>query len=369
MQTIKTNQLTPGTKKTLKERLLSSIFIAIFFIVLFVLGILADDVNNWSPLNQLGREICMWILLIYLLPIIFISCYEIKNVFFKNKIIPYFFILLNVLMLVYAPTLVYLLKYYYWASNSNILPFATNINTINSITNIFAIVLASAIFITVIINTCLLWAIRNITFKNWLILNLIVGLTAGFFIGTYFFLFVRGWLSLLWLMLIVFGSDSFAYFGGILFGKHQMAKNISPKKTWEGFAIGQVITVVLALLILFGFSKIPHTPNVANQIMGIQFEHYPISFENNIFFKYPVVWWIVMVFITIILSVSSVLGDLMFSLFKRKFNIKDYGSLIPGHGGILDRIDSHSVVISLYFILSFFIALFANTIVFFPILA
>lgn len=369
MQTIKTNQLTPGTKKTLKERLLSSIFIAIFFIVLFVLGILADDVNNWSPLNQLGREICMWILLIYLLPIIFISCYEIKNVFFKNKIIPYFFILFNVLMLVYAPTLVYLLKYYYWYSNTNILPFATNINTINSITNIFAIVLASAIFITVIINTCLLWAIRNITFKNWLILNLIVGLTAGFFIGTYFFLFVRGWLSLLWLMLIVFGSDSFAYFGGILFGKHQMAKNISPKKTWEGFAIGQVITVVLALLILFGFSKIPHTPNVANQIMGIQFEHYPISFENNIFFKYPIVWWIVMVFITIILSVSSVLGDLMFSLFKRKFNIKDYGSLIPGHGGILDRIDSHSVVISLYFILSFFIALFANTIVFFPISA
>ncbi|MBR2651770.1 phosphatidate cytidylyltransferase [bacterium] len=93
-------------------------------------------------------------------------------------------------------------------------------------------------------------------------------------------------------MLIVFGTDSFAYFGGLLFGKHQMAKNISPKKTWEGFGIGQVITIILAMLILFGFSKINHDPNVAEQIMGVQFEQ-PLSnathqlSTSNTFYVHP----------------------------------------------------------------------------------
>ena len=374
---IKHNELTPNAKRTLKERLLSSIFIALFFIVLFVLGILADNVNNWSPIKPLlGRQICMWILLVFLLPVIFISCYEIKNVFFKTKIIPFIFILLTNIILIYAPTFVYILKYYGYQIADH-LDFASTIDVLNSVTNVFSIVLACGVGLMVMTNTLLLWITKNINFKNWLILNLLTGFVSGFYIGVYFFLFVRGWLSLLWLMLIVFGTDSFAYFGGLLFGKHQMAKNISPKKTWEGFGIGQVITIILAMLILFGFSKINHDPNVAEQIMGVQFEQQLPNVTNldlfnihqlstlNTFYVHPWVWWIVMVFITIILSVSSVLGDLMFSFFKRKYDIKDYGALIPGHGGILDRIDSHSVVISLYFILSFLIALFAHTVVFF----
>ena len=272
------------------------------------------------------------------------------------------FLCWTALLLHFPISYVYFLKYYGYIS----IEIGNRINQLNTVTNIFAIVLGCSILLTVIINTLLLWINHEMTFKNWIILNLIVGVTSGFFLSSLFFLFTRGWLVLLWLMLIVIGCDSFSYFGGLLFGRHKMAPKISPKKTWEGFAIGQIITAGLALLILFSFSYIKHEPDVLKQIMGIQFQHITNSgIQNGSFNHNTVQWWILMTFVTIILSLLSVFGDLSFSWFKRKYRIKDYGYLIPGHGGIIDRIDSHSVVISFYFVLSFVIALFANTIVFF----
>lgn len=357
------NKISNSNKKTMKERLLSSIFIASFFIFLFLFGILSDKTNNWSPItNPIIVTAFGWVLLIYLLPFIFIVAREINNIFFKFNKISYLLILSCSIILIYAPTMVYFLKYYGYIS----IEIGNRINQLNTVTNIFAIVLGCSILLTVIINTLLLWINHEMTFKNWIILNLIVGVTSGFFLSSLFFLFTRGWLVLLWLMLIVIDCDSFSYFGGLLFGRHKMAPKISPKKTWEGFAIGQIITVGLALLILFSFSYIKHEPDVLKQIMGIQFQHITNSgIQNGSFNHNTVQWWILMTFVTIILSLLSVFGDLSFSWFKRKYRIKDYGYLIPGHGGIIDRIDSHSVVISFYFVLSFVIALFANTIVFF----
>lgn len=363
MRNIKANTLSTSAKNSMKQRLLSSIYIASFFLVLFVLGILADNVNNWSPISNLtGREICAWLLLIYLLPILYISCKEINNIFFKFNKLTQALITLSSLLLVYAPTLIYFLKYYMHISFILLDP---TIGKINTVTNIFTITLACAIVFTVIVNSIILTVYKHLTFKNWVILNLLVGVSSGFYLGIFFFLFTRGWIPLLWLMLIVFGSDSFSYFGGILFGKHQMAKNISPKKTWEGFIIGQSLTVLSGMLILFAFSFIKHEPNVLQQIMGVQFRRFDGDSLVDGFNHDTPQWWISMFFITMGLSLISVFGDLTFSWFKRKYHIKDYGSLIPGHGGILDRIDSHSVVISAYFVLSFFLALFAQTVVFF----
>lgn len=360
---LKTNKLNNNIKKTMKQRIFSSVFIVSFFVLLFVLGFLADNVNGWSPLPEAGKEICAWLLLIYLLPAIIICGYEINNVFFKFNWYTRIIIMFEMLLLVYGPTLVYFLKYYHDISSIEIVG---NINQLNTVTNIFSIILAVAILITVILNTIMLFFAKMNTFKNWVILNLLVGVVSGFYLGSLFFLLVRGWLTLIWLMLIVIGSDSFSYFGGILFGKNQMAKNISPKKTWEGFAIGQIITIISALLILFGFSFIQHNPNVLKQIMGVQFNVIINGqLQENVLVSDSKAWWAWMVIITIGLSLLSVFGDLAFSWFKRKYRIKDYGNLIPGHGGIIDRIDSHSVVISFYFVLNFFIALFANTVVFF----
>lgn len=359
---IKTNKLSLSVKQSMKQRSLSAIFIAIFFIILFILGVLADNINNWSPLPIIGRQICGWILLVFLLPFVFITSKEINSIFFRFNKFSFMLIVFSSVTLIYAPTLIYFLKYYDYVTS---IELGFKINQLNTVTNIFCICLAAAILLTIIINSILLNIYSVFTFKNWIILNLLCGLVNGFFLGTYFFLLTRGWLSLLWLLLIVVGTDSFSYFGGMIFGKRKMAPKISPKKTWEGFIIGQVITVTCAMLILFGFSFINHWPNVLQQIMGVQFRHYINGILVDGFSSKSWLWWFSMFFITIGLSILSVLGDLMYSWFKRKYHIKDYGTTIPGHGGIIDRIDSHSVVISGYFVLSFFLALFANTVVFF----
>ena len=113
---------------------------------------------------------------------------------------------------------------------------------------------------------------------------------------------------LVWLIVITaFGTDIMAYFTGFAFGKHKLCPNISPKKTIEG-AIGGVLGSVI-LSGLFGYYV---TPDVFVHCLIIGF----------------------------LGGIVSQFGDLTASIFKRKMGIKDYGNLIPGHGGILDRFDS-----------------------------
>jgi len=124
-----------------------------------------------------------------------------------------------------------------------------------------------------------------------------------------------------WLFALIWSSDSFAYFTGKLFGKHKMAPTISPKKTWEGFAGGVLLTLILAYFIE---SSLP-------QLRGN---------------------WIV---VGLLVSVFAPLGDLVESQLKRNFNVKDSGFLIPGHGGVLDRLDSFMIcapIVYLYFLLT-----------------
>lgn len=113
---------------------------------------------------------------------------------------------------------------------------------------------------------------------------------------------------LVWLILLsAFGADTFAYFSGVFLGKHKMCPNLSPKKTWEG-AIGGIIGSGLVCGI-FGF----------------------------FFFREIMIHCVI---IGLIGAPISMCGDLTASAYKRKMGIKDYGNLIPGHGGIMDRFDS-----------------------------
>lgn len=111
---------------------------------------------------------------------------------------------------------------------------------------------------------------------------------------------------------IAFSSDGGAYFIGIAFGKHKLAPVISPKKTVEGL-VGGIICSVVATII---YSLV------------LQF-----AFHMTVNYFYAVVFGVVG-------SLAATFGDLCFSVIKRQTGIKDYGNLIPGHGGVLDRFDS-----------------------------
>ena len=113
--------------------------------------------------------------------------------------------------------------------------------------------------------------------------------------------------------------DTLAYFGGRKFGKRKFLKNISPNKTLEGFIIA-IGTVPIVFTILFSF--ITNLPTLSLFI------------------------------IFLITSLFSVLGDAAASLFKRVAGVKDSSNLIPGHGGVFDRIDSHLAAIPLFILVS-----------------
>lgn len=118
----------------------------------------------------------------------------------------------------------------------------------------------------------------------------------------------QGWQWTLFLFLIVFATDTAAYFGGRAFGRSPFAPTISPKKTWEGALIGWAYATFLAVG-LARFLQLP-VPPVAALLLGL------------------------------VTSVVSTIGDLTMSYVKRQGHVKDASHLIPGHGGILDRLDS-----------------------------
>ncbi len=120
------------------------------------------------------------------------------------------------------------------------------------------------------------------------------------------------------IFIIIWASDSFAYLFGKYFGKHKLAEKISPKKTIEGFAGGLIGSLVTALIIYYSG-------------WDMNFKLYPF------------------LFMSLIIVIFGTFGDLLESRFKRLAGVKDSGNVIPGHGGILDRLDSFILAVPFVF--------------------
>lgn len=118
------------------------------------------------------------------------------------------------------------------------------------------------------------------------------------------------------MMLMIWGADTGAYFAGRAFGRHKLAPRVSPGKTWEGVAGGALLAVGIALV-------------------------------GTIWLE-PVGGYVAFLLLVIATVMISILGDLAESLFKRVVNLKDSGGLLPGHGGVMDRIDSMTAAAPLF---------------------
>lgn len=114
---------------------------------------------------------------------------------------------------------------------------------------------------------------------------------------------------LLFMLLIIWLADTAAFVSGRLWGQHLLAPTLSPKKTWEGFIIGLLFTFFAAMLTFYFFQGVK--PTLAQMCL-----------------------------LVLLTSLAAVAGDLFESQLKRLRGLKDSGQLLPGHGGILDRIDS-----------------------------
>jgi len=116
----------------------------------------------------------------------------------------------------------------------------------------------------------------------------------------------RGWLGILMILLMAISNDTFGYIAGVNWGRHPMAPKISPKKSWEGLAgsiIGSALVAIVTLIIV----------------------------------GQP--WWYGLL-VAPVMVVASTAGDLMESVVKRRLGVKDMSNILPGHGGMMDRLDS-----------------------------
>ena len=141
-------------------------------------------------------------------------------------------------------------------------------------------------------------------------IGIVIGLSLSLLVFPHL-LYVResafGIKALVYLVVLTELNDVFQYFMGKLFGNHKVMPKISPNKTWEGVVGGVGLTIVLSIIL--GYFLLPFTI-------------------------------LIQVILGIVLGVAGFFGDVFMSLLKRKANVKDTGTLLPGHGGLMDRMDS-----------------------------
>ena len=163
---------------------------------------------------------------------------------------------------------------------------------------------------------------------------------------------------ILYMFLITTLTDVFAYVVGSLIGKHKMCPHISPHKSWEGALGGTLIATIFGTLYAMYYGKLfgsSFGPEAATTLL-----HDAVFINANFLARLNGVEKTFILFsLTLFTSIVSQLGDLVASKLKRTYGLKDYGNIFPGHGGVLDRLDS--ALFASMFLLTIFTILFRIT--------
>ncbi len=354
---LKINNINVNQKQVFWNRFLMAFFIFLYWMLILIVCLISDNSLNdeWyinlsknDTLNQKYKGIFAYLFIVLLVPFICGAVYEVNKLFFgaySKK--TFIFMLIGILTLCILPNFTFITKFYYFTpitgSSGPLNPDATS--NLFTVFTLFTMTLLIGFIILLSILTYLIVDYGLLDLKSVLlffILNAVVGF--GFFaIG--FIGLLKSWLVLFFVLSVSGFTDVFAYLSGLLFGKTQMSKVISPKKTWEGFFIGLFVTILASLLLIYFISFGDSTHNTIQDIV-----HVPSIYENDIG------RWSFLIFLVIGISLISTIGDLAFSFLKREYLIKDYGTLFKNHGGVLDRFDSLLFAFTLYTLLLFFLS-------------
>ncbi len=316
MKKIERNQLSPEIKNSLKKRIITALVFAAIAIPCVVFG--------------------GWVFFGFIVALTIIAGYELVHVTKlegKLKIVVYVFTI---------TFLVLLTNYVFFRNNWQLLKQGESIDAWRFIFNGFdnievssmvIIVIAIFFFVTSFITEK--FTLFHVCYFITMIIIMALGLQSFLYLrfspfdawNNYDYLYFSKdsfpYLESLFLVLFfaigTMMNDIGAYFVGILFGKHKLNERISPKKTWEGFIGGIVISAIFSTVFALVMALVgkPILPRFA---LDKQFYWVPI--------------------IAIVMPLAGDVGDFVFSSIKRNAGVKDFSNLLPGHGGMLDRIDS-----------------------------
>ena len=315
MKKIETNEITPEAKASLKKRVITAIIMAAIAAPCIILG--------------------NWLFFVFVVLITVLAAYELVHVTKiegKLRIITYVLVITFMILLV---------NYIFFKNNWELLKAGKSITAWEFVSNSFINIELSSMLIIVVATVFFL--ISFITAKMELFhvfyfITMLIIISLGLqsflylrfspfsawqqadpiYFGNASFPYFESLLLVLYLAIGVMMNDIGAYFVGMLFGKHKMNPRISPKKTWEGFVGGVVISAIMSITFAL--------------IMALIGKPILPRFSLNQFY------WVVL--ISLVMPLAGDIGDFVFSAIKRNAGIKDFSNLLPGHGGILDRIDS-----------------------------
>lgn len=346
-------------KQTFFTRTKSAIFVIAFY-VLFFLFLYFSNEKWFPPLLSLEAKTManvQFVLNLFnvlmVIPIIVFVSKEITNLCFPtHKAVFYYTVSVLFVLTVGMSLFLLLMRYDFISFNAD--------NLFNKFTLFLITGISGIIFFTLV--STLVWVImsRHITYvgkKTRFWYPFLIFVLNTFFIGFIYTSIIHSWTTFAFLILISTGCDMFAYIGGTHFGKHKLAPTISPKKTWEGVLFGAGVTLVLMCIIYSLFYAIPGAEQIDQTLyrfLGCQScSIYAIGDPINL----KPYFWSIYIVVTLLIMFVSVLGDLFFSYIKRRFNIKDFSNLLPGHGGILDRLDALIFTFTFYFFITILIQL------------